>query len=82
MFFVYFYYVTHTHTGYIYYIKLCAWSKNSWHQQEESTNERLEELNRDTYVCNVCLENNVKVYFFMQIQTNKIDYIYLDAIHN
>ena len=36
-----------------------------------------EELNEETCVCNVCLQNNFKVYFCTEIWTNKITYIYV-----
>ena len=43
---------------------------------EGSTKGDWEELNKETYVCNVyvCLQNSFKVHFCTQIQTNKISY--------
>lgn len=47
--------------------------------RKEALSRDWKELNKETYVC---LQNNVKVYFCMQIQSNKTVYIYLGAIQN
>ena len=47
--------------------------------RKEALSRDWKELNKETYVC---LQNNVKVYFCIQIQSNKTVYIYLGAIQN
>ena len=37
------------------------------HQRMEALTEDWEELNEEIYVCNVCLQNNIKVYWYTQI---------------
>ena len=49
--------------------------------QREGSTEALigdwKELNTETYVCNVCLQNSFKIHFCTQIQTTKIAYLYI-----
>ena len=52
----------------MYYIKLCVHGLKTYgiNRMKVLTGD-WEELSKETYACNVCLQNNGKVYFCMQI---------------
>ena len=57
---------SYTYKTYVLHKTSCAWDQNLG-INGIGANGRLEELNKEIYVCNVCLQSNIKVYCYTQL---------------
>ena len=58
---------SYTYKTYVLHKTSCAWDQNLGINGIEALTGDWEELNKEIYVCNVCLQSNIKVYCYTQI---------------